>query len=148
MVNMRYTVLITRHKIKYDYSLGKCYIKDTVTNELEYIASSLERGWRDNQNRVSCVPEGVYNLKLEYSPRFRKDLWELYGVPNRSECKFHAANYWYQLNGCIALGTKDVWKDIDGDGRPDVTNSRAAMKLFHEKLLGQQFSQVEIRNLV
>ena len=146
MMQNKFTVVITRHRITDDYSLGKCYIKNNHTGELNYLACSLERGWRNNQNNVSCVPEGTYDLKLEWSPRFNKNLWELYGVPNRSECKFHAANYWRQLNGCIALGTKHI--DIDGDGDPDVTSSRANMKKFHEALEGQTTSKVEIKNLV
>lgn len=143
---MKYTILITRHVITDNYSLGKCYIKDNDTGCLTYLACTIERGWKNNQARISCIPAGIYNLKLEHSNKFKKKLWELYGVPGRSECKFHAANYWRQLNGCIALGTKHI--DIDGDGDPDVTSSRANMKKLHTALAGQMFSQVEIKNLV
>ena len=143
---MRYTVLITRHKITDNYSLGKAYIKDTETCELSYLACSLERGWRDNKSNISCIPEGIYELKLEWSPKFKKELWEIYGVEGRSECKFHAANFWRQLNGCIALGNKHI--DIDGDGDTDVTSSKNTMKLLHKALEGQRISQVEIKNLV
>jgi hypothetical protein len=136
-------VLINRFKITDDYSLGDCYIKYPC-NDIKYVGKTLERGWRDNQSNISCVPEGTYQLKLERSPRFRKDLWELYGVPNRSECKFHAANYWRQLNGCIALGNKHV--DIDGDGDPDVTSSRITMKKFHSMMEGVE-ATVTITNL-
>jgi len=121
-------VIINRFKVTDDYSLGHCYIKH-AHNTSEYVGCSLERGWLNNQNMISCVPEGVYPLKYEYSPRFRKNLWELYDVPGRSETKFHAANYWRQLNGCIALGNKHI--DIDGDGDPDVTSSRKTMAKFH-----------------
>ena len=138
------TVLITRHVITDTYTLGKCYIKDGDC--LTYLGCTLERGWLDNKSNVSCVPEGTYNLKLEHSPRFRKDLWELYGVYGRSECKFHAANYWRQLNGCIALGAKHL--DIDGDGDLDVTSSKATMKKFHAALEGQTISEVRIKNLI
>ena len=127
-----------------NYSLGHCFIIDENCNK-HLIGVSLERGWKDNQKRISCVPDGIYNLKLEHSNKFKRELWELYVVPNRSECKFHAANYWRQLNGCIALGNKH--KDIDGDGDPDVTSSRIAMARFHKALHGQRFSQVEIRTL-
>ena len=142
----KYSILITRHIINENYSLGKCYVKDEECNTLTYIACTLERGWLDNKSGVSCIPEGIYNMKLEHSPRFKKNLWEIYGVPGRSECKFHAANYWRQLNGCIALGAKHV--DIDGDGDPDITSSRDTMKKFHTALQGQQFSQVEVKNLI
>jgi hypothetical protein len=138
------TVLINRFKIEHNYSLGDCYVKDE-NGCVEYIGKTLERGWRDNQNSISCVPEGTYTLKLENSPRFKKKLWELYGVPNRTECKFHAANYWKQLNGCIALGNKHI--DIDGDGDPDVTSSKETMKKFHKAMLGEELACVIIKNL-
>ena len=93
---------------------------------------SLERGWKHNLNNISCVPIGVYDVVLEWSPKFQKMLWELKGVPNRSEAKFHAANYWIQLNGCIALGLK--YKRINADKYRDITNSRNTMKAFHEAL--------------
>ncbi len=127
------TVLIYRYRVRDKYSLGQCFIKHE-SGIIDYIGATLERGWKDNQNNISCVPKGEYELKLEKSPRFRKLLWELYGVPNRSECKFHAANYWKQLNGCIALGVKH--RDIDGDKIPDVTSSRPTMKKFHEAMTG------------
>jgi len=136
-------VIIDRFKITHNYSLGVCYVKNE-DGSVDYVGKTLERGWRDNKSRVSCVPAGVYSLKLEHSPRFKKKLWELYGVPNRSECKFHAANYWRQLNGCIALGNKHV--DIDGDGDVDITSSRAVMKKFHEIMSGNNIARLEINN--
>lgn len=140
---MKPKVIVNRFKITDDYSLGQCYIK--FPDQTIYVGATLERGWRNNQSNVSCVPPGTYPLKLEYSPRFRKDLWELYDVPGRAECKFHAANYWRQLNGCIALGVKHI--DIDGDGDPDVTSSRNTMKKFHMYLSGFEVAEVEINNI-
>jgi len=137
-------VIINRFKIEHNYSLGDCYIRHE-DGSIEYIGKSLERGWRNNQNNISCVPEGTYTLKLEYSPKFKKDLWELYGVPNRSEIKFHAANYWKQLDGCITLGNKHI--DINGDGDPDVTSSRVTMNKFHEVMSGNNLATVTINNI-
>lgn len=94
-----------------------------------FSCSTIERGWRDNEKGESCVPPGEYPLKFEESPRFKRKLWELYGVPGRSECKIHPANTWPELNGCIAPGIK--LKDINNDGYIDVTNSRDTMELFH-----------------
>ncbi len=105
-----------------------------------FSAVSLERGWRDNKRNESCVPAGEYPLVLEYSPRFKKQLWELKNVPNRSETKFHSANYWKQLNGCIALGLK--YADINADDYEDVVQSRVAMNLFHEVL--KDFKEVTL----
>jgi hypothetical protein len=56
-------------------------------------------------------------------------LWELKDVPGRSECKIHTANFYRQLNGCIALGTKHT--KIDADEFPDVADSSRTLKRFH-----------------
>ena len=137
-------VIIERFKITYYYSLGHCYIEHE-DGTIEYIGCSLERGWRNNERIVSSVPEGEYDLTLEYSPKFRKDLWELKNVPNRLECKFHAANYWRELEGCISLGNKH--KDIDGDGDPDITSSRLTMKKFHESMGNNKYSKIRITDI-
>lgn len=95
----------------------------------------LERGWQENKKGVSCIPAGEYEVIWEYSPRFKTHLWEIYGVPNRSECKFHSANYFYQLNGCIAPGRRP--KHLNSDGYLDVTGSRNALNDFHQALKGE-----------
>lgn len=99
-----------------------------------FTALSLERGNRDNKIGVSCVPSGKYILKYEYSNRFKRKLWELKDVPNRSECKFHAANFWHQLNGCISLG--QTYNDLNKDSYKDITNSKNTMESFEKVLQG------------
>lgn len=115
-------------------TLGTCTIINQFTRKPVFSAMSLERGWQDNKRNISCIPKGEYKVVLEWSPRFKQNLWEIKGVPNRSECKFHASNYWFQLNGCIALGRSLV--DINRDGYNDVTSSRSTMKSFHKALKG------------
>lgn len=102
----------------------------------------IERGDRNNQRNVSNVPAGIYPLELEYSPRFDQQLFELKNVPNRSECKIHASNFWKQLNGCIAPGLK--LKDLNKDGYYDVTNSKDALKAFHSALKGVKKTTIQI----
>lgn len=99
-----------------------------------FSAISLERGWRNNEVDVSCIPIGEYELVYEYSDRFEEYLWEIKDVPCRTECKFHSANYWYQLNGCITLGVFP--RDINNDGYIDVLSSRKTLTAF-EKVLSQ-----------
>ncbi len=125
------TIKIVRDWQDENQTLGKCTVYDESGKPV-FSALSLERGWRSNQRNISCVPLGSYPVVLEWSNRFKQDLWELKNVPNRSECKFHAANFWFQLNGCIALGQK--LKDLNNDGYNDVTNSRNTMANFHKAL--------------
>jgi len=115
-------------------TLGSCTVHDR-NHKPVFSSLCLERGWRNNEQGVSCIPSGTYKVVLEYSDRFKTVLWEIKGVPNRSECKFHAANYWYQLNGCVALGSGLA--DINNDGYNDVVNSKNTMKGFHNALNGE-----------
>ena len=118
---------------------GICIVSDENGSPL-FTALSLERGWRNNEQNISCVPTGKYKIVYESSNRFKRHLWELKDVPNRSECKFHSANYWYQLNGCISLGL--TFKDINKDGYRDLTDSVNTMKAFHSVLFN--FTELEL----
>lgn len=53
---------------------------------------------------VNCIPCGVYQIVWEWSQKFKQKLWELIGVPNRTEIKFHVGNRTTQTQGCILLG--------------------------------------------
>ena len=138
------TILVNRDWGDTNQTLGVCYIKDD-NGGIIFKSEAIERGWKNNQSRVSCIPAGEYPVKLEYSSRFKKELYEIYDVPNRSECKFHAANYARQLNGCIALGNKRL--DIDNDGYKDVTSSRDTMKRFHTAMGGDRSAVLIVKDL-
>lgn len=138
------TILINRDDSADEQTLGVCYVKDECDNII-FKSESIERGWKDNERRISCIPAGTYKVRLEHSNRFKKDLYEIYGVDGRSECKFHSANYARQLNGCIALGNKRT--DIDGDGNKDVTSSRVTMARFHKAMDGDAEAVLIVKNL-
>ncbi len=71
------------------------------------ICSSLELPWSDNERNISCVPTGLYDIKLDTRHRGKVDeclVWELMNVKGkRTECQFHIANWCSELLGCIAL---------------------------------------------
>jgi hypothetical protein len=126
-------ILVHRYAQDDKQSSGSCKVLDLNGFPL-FSSLSMERGWRNNESNVSCYPIGIYWVELEYSDAFGKDLWEVKGVPNRSECKFHSANYWKQLKGCTALGLEYI--DMDADGYRDVTSSGPTMTRFHKALKG------------
>jgi len=111
-------------------TLGVLMVFDGPT--MVFHCHTLELPWRNNERMISCVPPGTYKIVLEYSPKFDEYLWELKGVPGRSEAKIHTANYVHQLNGCIAPGKSYV--DLNGDGLVDVTNSRKTLNQLHKVL--------------
>jgi len=94
----------------------------------------LERGDRNNKKNVSSANAGIYPIVLEYSNKFEMLLWELKETGSRSEMKVHIANFWKQLEGCIALGMK--FTDLDNDGYQDVAQSGDALKLLNELMEG------------
>jgi hypothetical protein len=66
------------------------------------VCSSIELAWKNNQSRISCIPEGRYELKKRYTA---KRGWHLIleNVPGRHLILIHAANDANkELHGCIA----------------------------------------------
>lgn len=142
MNNDRFNVVIIRDLHQEDFAtLGTCIVYDPLGNQV-FKSESLERGWRDNKVGESSIPEGIYDCVLEYSPTFDMDLWELKNVPGRSETKFHTANYWKQLEGCIALG--EYRKYLDGDKIMDIAKSGPTMEKFHKALEGEVLCTVHV----
>jgi len=66
------------------------------------VCSSIELPWLNNQHRISCIPEGRYELKKRYTAERG---WHLIlaNVPGRQLILIHAANdAKKELQGCIA----------------------------------------------
>jgi len=97
--------------------------------EVVYI---LELPWLDNQKEISCIPKGSYIVEKTYSPKYKKKMWEVLNVPNRSGIRIHTANYTSQIQGCLVPGLS--LEDIDGDGIMDIKSSRKAMTLMNDTL--------------
>lgn len=111
-------------------------------NGAQHGVYTLELPWRKNERNTSCVPAGVYDIVLEPSAAFGRDLWELKDVPGRSEVKIHAANFTAQLRGCIAPALE--LRDINSDGIPDAANSRLALAALHEAMWSTRSSTITI----
>ena len=127
-------VILQRVWMDDNQSTGSLIVLDDFRQPI-YISPCIERGDRNNEQNVSNVPTGTYPLVWESSPKFGM-VWELKDVPNRSECKIHAANMWNQINGCIAPGT--YLGEINDDGYYDTLSSGDALKRFHLALEDMQ----------
>ena len=76
------------------------------------ICSTIELPWKVNQRRISCIPEGRYELKKRYTTRFGYH-FVICHVPERSNILIHAFNNALaESKGCIAPVTM-----ITGEGR-------------------------------
>lgn len=134
-------VIIQRFKEDENQTTGVMTVVDSNGWPV-FVCPCIERGDRQNQKNVSNVPPGLYQLVLEWSPRFKTNLFELKGVPNRSECKIHASNFWNQLNGCIAPGA--YLKDLNGDKYMDVAASQRTLNDFHRVMEGVTNTSIKI----
>jgi len=65
---------------------------------------TVERPWKDNELRISCIPVGVYQVERHDSPS-KGDCYEILDVPERTHILIHVANWSHELMGCIAPGT-------------------------------------------
>lgn len=111
---------------------------------------AVERPWLNNASQVSCIPAGTYIAKPDYSPKRGHEVYELQGVPQRSEIQIHIANFAYQLHGCIALGREVAMiKDShDGTMKKGVTSSGTTIGLFMKAMTTKGKLAPEIKVII
>jgi len=90
--------------------LTRTYFPNGTNGKLEcegkLICKTIELPWKNNETKVSCIPEGKYFIKKRYSQKFKWH-FEIENIPNRKLILFHPANNaLLELNGCIAPVTK------------------------------------------
>jgi hypothetical protein len=90
--------------------LTRTYFPEGTNGKLmcegKLLCNTIELPWKNNEKRVSCIPEGRYFIRKRYSQKFKWHL-EVVDVKNRSYILFHPANNALkELNGCIAPVTK------------------------------------------
>jgi len=114
-------------------------IRDTFTEEStigelflngERICDTLENPYLDNKRNISCIPEGVYDVRLRL-PResATRDYLHLLvqEVPNRDWILFHRGNKAKDTSGCILVGL--------GSQQDFVSNSVLAMDLLIKEII-------------
>mgnify|MGYP003624362066 FL=1 len=114
-------------------TLGKL----TIEGEVFWTA---ERPWRNNQQEVSCIPNGEYTCKAYTSKRFG-ETFEVTDVENRTYILFHVGNFPEKdSHGCILVGEKLM------DNQPAVSSSKVAMGRFRETLKDVESFQITIKD--
>lgn len=86
--------------------LKRAYPPEGTTGEFSIgghlICSTIELAWLNNQKKVSCIPEGTYEL-VKHNSHHLGDVLMLLDVPNRDFIYIHSANdASEELLGCIA----------------------------------------------
>src|SRR5215467_11698852 len=78
------------------------------------------------ENSHKIIPEGTYKLTKYMSPRNKCEVPLLNDVPGRDMIEMHVANWFHELEGCIAVG-------LDISARPMLTISRGAFDALMKK---------------
>ena len=120
MINL----LLIRDTFSKESTIGELFING------ERICDTLENPWVDNQRNISCIPEGVYPVRLRL-PResATRDYVHLLvqEVPNRDWILFHRGNTAKDTSGCILVGL--------GTQQDVVQNSVLAMDLLIKEVI-------------
>ena len=133
MINL----LLIRDTFSKKSTIGELFING------ERICDTLENPWVDNQRNISCIPEGVYPVRLRL-PResATRDYLHLLvqEVPNRDWILFHRGNTAKDTSGCILVGL--------GSQQDFVSNSVLAMDLLIKEVihLGAENINLIIKN--
>lgn len=110
---------------------------------------SVEKRWANNAPKISCIPAGLYVCKHTIFHPGREDgypTFEITGVPDRSEIKFHVANWEHQLLGCVGLGMAIHFLEHEGAPKLAVTRSKEAFQAFWSQFKELETWQLDIRD--
>lgn len=109
---------------------------------------TIELPWRNNQEYISCIPQGLYNV-VKHNTKSKPNTFRLLNVPGHKGILIHIGNYasdvrhgkdWKhsETEGCILVG-------FDYDPKvPMVKSSVKAMDWMREHIKGEWC--VEVKN--
>ena len=120
MINL----LLIRNTFSKKSTIGELFLNG------ERICDTLENSWQDNQRNISCIPEGIYPVRLRTARESAtRDYLHLLvqEVPNRDFILVHRGNFPSQTQGCLLVGL--------GTEQDVVHNSTLAMDLLIKEIL-------------
>ena len=85
----------------------------------------------------TAIPAGTYQVKITYSPRFKRDLPLLIDVPGFEGVRIHTGNVAANTEGCILVG-KSAGQDI-------IWQSQMAFNELFAKLKAADNISIEIQ---
>ena len=96
-------LLLKRIALKPDYTIGRLYIDG------QYFCDTLEDAVREEKIvGKTAILAGTYQVIVNRSPKFKRDLPLLLGVPNFEGIRIHRGNTAKDTSGCILVGENKV----------------------------------------
>lgn len=102
---------LQRYLFTDDYTMGLLFIDgiyfcDTI--EDKYRGQDLKKTKVMNE---TCIPYGVYTVKITYSPKYKKNMPQILDVPYFTGVRIHSGNY---------AGYKEFYKMVDIDKTKEI----------------------------
>lgn len=101
---------LERKYFKDTYTIGNLYIDDSFfCNTLEDKNRDLNKNGKFDNGEVkmyaeTCIPFGTYDVKITFSPKFKRELPWLQNVPSFTGILIHRGNTAKDSAGCILVG--------------------------------------------
>ena len=130
-------LLLIRDTFSDKSTLGELFLNG------ERMCDTLENPWKNNKKNVSCIPRGIYKVRLRLARESAtRDYLHLLvmGVPDRDYILMHIGNTAKDTSGCILVGL--------GSQQDFVSNSTLAMDLLIKEIvnLGGENINLIIKN--
>jgi hypothetical protein len=120
-----------------DCTIG-VFVAQTPGGNVLMECSMLELPWRDNQRKISCIPEGVYRVRIRRTDKFGQH-YHILDVPNRDSILQHSGNFTTDILGCQLPGSTII--DLNKDLTPDIRDSKVTLKKMIS-LLGAEYTLI------
>ena len=97
---------LQRYLFTNDYTMGLLFIDGL------FFCDTIEDKFRGNdlsKTKVygeTCIPYGVYDVKITYSPKYKKNMPQILDVPYFEGIRIHSGNSAKDSNGCVIVGIK------------------------------------------
>lgn len=99
-----------------------------------YTLEDIDRQMEDGGEKVpgdTCIPRGMYEIIVNYSQRFRRDMPLLLNVPDFSGIRIHNGSFVADTEGCLLVGSKYA---TQADGSLILLNSKATFAKLYDVL--------------
>lgn len=129
-------VEVTRNSDDGVETLGKLVVLND-SDAVVFSCDTLELPDKDNASQVSCIPKGTYICEKVGVSHIPYPHISITNVANREGICIHCGNFHTDVLGCIITGS--AYSDINGDGEPDLVNSKDTFNKLMA-ILPQQFN--------
>lgn len=105
-------ITVRRRALRPTYTIGSMYVDGA------YLCDTLEDAVRSVKiPGETAIPAGTYEVIVNRSPRFRRDLPRLVDVPGFNGVLIHRGNTPADTSGCVLVGeNKQIGKVINSTG--------------------------------